>query len=285
MKPIMACAALNQGVITEKTRIDVGNSRVWYYCNRPLRDHATGMLDLRKALVKSSNIFFGKLGLMMGSDCIYHYLRLFGFGSKLGIGLPGEERGIVMPLEKWKQDKLKPTRVPIGQGVAVTALQLINAYACIANDGVLMRPYVLDKVVDTQKNEVIYQKKPEVIGRPVRPEVARSVREMMIGITKTGGTGERAAVEGYTVAGKTGTAQKPVHGGYSQTDYHATFVGFLPAINPEIVILVTVDTPKPQHTGGFVAGPAFSEIATAVAKYLEIPPDDINLDEENYETE
>lgn len=285
MKPIMACAALNQGVINEQTKIDVGNTRVWYYCNKPLRDHATGVLDVRKGLVKSSNIFFGKLGLMMGSDCIYHYLRLFGFGSKLGIGLPGEERGIIAPLDKWKQDKLKPTRAPIGQGVAVTALQLINAYACIANDGVLMRPYVLDKVVDTQKNKVIYQKKPEVIGQPVRPEIARTVREMMIGITKPGGTGVRAAVKGYTIAGKTGTAQKPVRGGYSQTDYYATFVGILPATNPEIVILVTVDTPKPQHTGGFVSGPVFSEIATAIAKYLEIPPDDITFDDDNYETE
>jgi len=152
------------------------------------------------------------------------------------------------------------SRIPIGQGIAVTGLQLANAYACIANDGVLMKPYVRDG-------------EPQVVGRPVRREIARSVREMMIDVTKPGGTGTRAAVKGYAVAGKTGTAQKAVPGGYSQTDYYATFVGMIPATQPEVVILVTVDTPRPQHTGGFVAAPAFSEIASAVANYLDIPHD------------
>ncbi len=271
MKPIIACAALNHGVIDEHQKLDVGLSKIWFYAGRPLRDHVTGMVDLRKALVKSSNIYFAKLGLMMGNECIYRYLRAFNFGTKLGVDLPGEQFGIVRQPQKW--DSLTPTRVPIGQGVAVTALQLINAFACIANDGVLMKPYVVDKIV-SPNGEVVFKNKPTIIGRPVRRDVAALVREMMIGITKSGGTGKSAAVAGYTVAGKTGTAQKPVDGIYSQTDYYATFVGFIPAVNPEVAILVTVDTPKPQHTGGYVSGPAFAEITSALVRYLEIPPDD-----------
>jgi len=272
MKPIMAAAALNQGIIGENQLIDVGHSKVWFYANRPLRDHVTGQLDMRKALVKSSNIYFAKLGLMMGAEWQYRYLRAFNFGSKLGIDLAGEQFGIVPHFQRW--DKLKPTRVPMGQGVAVTALQMINAFACIANDGMLMQPYVVDKVV-APNGDVVLQHKPRVIGRPIRQEVATKIREMMLGITRTGGTGTRAAVQGYTVAGKTGTAQKPIGGTYSQTDYYATFVGFIPAVNPEIAILVTVDTPRPQHTGGYVAAPVFAEIAASVMQYLEIPPDDV----------
>jgi cell division protein FtsI (penicillin-binding protein 3) len=271
MKPIVIAGALNQGVITAHTSIDVGSGN-WFYCNRILRDHVKGMVDTKKALVKSSNIFCGKVGLMMGNDCIYRYLRAFNFGGKLGIDLSGEENGILHPPDKW--DKLKPTRIPMGQGVAVTGLQMINAYACLANDGVLMKPYVVSRVV-SPNGEIIVENKPEVIGRPIRKEIARSVRGMMIDITRKGGTGERAAVAGYTVGGKTGTAQKPVDGHYSETDYYASFVGFVPAVKPVFAVLVTIDTPKPQHTGGYVAGPAFSEIATAVAKYLEVPPDAI----------
>jgi len=277
MKPIIAASALNQGVINEDTQIDVGLSRVWYYCNKPLRDHVTGFVNVRKALVKSSNIFFGKLGLMMGNDILYRYLRAFNFGSKLGIDLGGEQYGILYQPKRW--DKLKPTRIPMGQGIAVTGLQMVNAYACLANDGVLMKPYVVSKIV-SPKGKVIIENRPEVIGRPIRKEIARSVRGMMIGITRTGGTGKRGAVKGYTVAGKTGTAQKPVAGGYSQTEYYATFVGFVPAVKPVFAVLVTVDSPKPQHTGGYVAAPAFAEIAATTARYLEIPPDDIQDEEE-----
>nr|MDA3925023.1 penicillin-binding protein 2 [Kiritimatiellia bacterium] len=275
MKPIVIASALNQGIITEHTTIDVGSGN-WYYCHRILRDHVKGIINTKKALVKSSNIFCGKVGLMMGNDYLYRYLRAFNFGSKLGIDLGGEQFGILYQPEKW--DKLKPTRIPMGQGVAVTGLQMVNAYACLANDGVLMKPYVVSKIV-SPNGDVIIQNKPEVIGRPVRKEIAQSVRGMMIDITRKGGTGWRAAVAGYTVGGKTGTAQKPIDGHYSETDYYASFIGFIPAVKPVFVVLVTIDTPKPQHTGGYVAGPAFAEIATATAKYLEVTPDAIEDDD------
>ena len=280
MKPIMACAALHSGVISENHIIDVGRTRVWFYAGRPLRDHATGLINLHKALVKSSNIYFGKLGLLMGNKRMYQFLKAFNFDNTLGINLPGESAGQVDDYRKWSN--IRTTRVPIGQGVAVTALQLANAYACIANDGQLMKPHVVRKVV-THKGEVVINNEPELIGRPIRKDVARTVRSMMIGITREGGTGRRAAVKGYTVAGKTGTAQKIVNRAYSQTDFYATFVGMIPATQPEVVILVTIDKPRPQHTGGYVAGPAFSKIATETVKYLLVPPDDYQAEEEEME--
>ncbi len=278
MKPITACTALNAGVISENTVIDVGRTRVWFYAGRPLRDHATGLINLNKALVKSSNIYFGKLGVMIGNKIMYQYLKAFNFDNVLGINLPGEAAGQVDDYKKWS--KVRTTRAPIGQGVAVTALQLANAYACIANDGDLLKPHVVRKIV-THKGEVVVNNEPELIGRPVRKDVARTVRRMMIGVTRPGGTGTRAAVKGYTVAGKTGTAQKIVNGAYSQTDFYATFAGMIPATQPEVVILVTIDKPRPQHTGGYVAGPAFSKIASETVKYLLIPPDDYQLEEED----
>lgn len=121
---------------------------------------------------------------------------------------------------------------------------------------------------------MIKEQKPQIFGQPVTRDAALTLRALLTGATKPGGTGVRAAVKGYTVGGKTGTAQKAIDGKYSETDYNATFVGFIPAINPEIAILVTLDTPNPQHTGGVVAAPAFAEIAAAVVEYLRIPPDD-----------
>ncbi len=277
MKPLMVCAALHSRVIPENYVIDVGLSKVWFFAGRPLRDHATGLLNLKKALVKSSNIYFGKLGLMLGNKRMYQYLKAFNFASTLEINLPGEEAGQVDNYKKWSN--LRTTRVPIGQGVSVTALQLANAFACIANDGELMKPHVVRKVT-THKNELVINNQPEVIGRPISKEVARKVREMMIGITEQGGTGTRGAVKGYTVAGKTGTAQKIVNKVYSQTDYYATFVGMIPAMEPEVVILVTIDEPKPQHTGGYVAAPAFSKIAAETMKYLLVPPDNYQIEED-----
>ena len=269
MKAVTVAAALNERLVTPETLIDAGEG-VWFYAGKPLRDHVTGLIPVSTALKKSSNIACAKMGLMLGNKRLDAYLRAFNFGEKLGIDLPGEERGILARVKDW--DKLKPTRIPIGQGVAVTGLQMINAYSTLANDGVMMRPYVVDRVVSSS-GEVVHKGQPTVLGRPVRPEVARAVREMLIGVTEEGGTGKRASVQGYSIAGKTGTAQKAVPGGYSSTDYYASFVGFVPARQPVFSVLVSIERPHPQHTGGYVAAPVFSKIATATARYLEIPPD------------
>jgi len=272
MAPIIACAALNQGIIAANTRVDIGTSNLWHFAGQPLRDQASGELNMREALAQSSNIYFAKLGLRMGSESLYNALRAFGFGSRRGIDLPGEQEGILYSSEHW--DKLRPTRIPIGHGIAVTALQLVSAYACLANDGVLMKPYVVSKVI-APDGAVIMENQPQIIGRPVSQDAARAVRAMLIGVTREGGTGARAAVRGYTVAGKAGTAQKPEQGGYSQTECYASFAGFIPAVNPEVAILITVESAEPGCTGAMVAAPAFSELAAAVVRCLEIPPDDI----------
>jgi cell division protein FtsI/penicillin-binding protein 2 len=130
----------------------------------------------------------------------------------------------------------------------------------------------VDRIV-AASGETVFKAKPEVMGRPIRPEVARKVREMLVGVTEEGGTGKRASVHGYSIGGKTGTAQKAVPGGYSSTDYYASFVGFVPAGEPVFSVLVSVERPRPQHTGGFVSAPAFAKIAAATARYLEIAPD------------
>ncbi|MEI7901060.1 MAG: penicillin-binding protein 2 [bacterium] len=269
MKAVAVAAALNEKIVTPDTPIDAGEG-VWFYAGKPLHDHVTGRVSVSTALKKSSNIACAKIGLMLGDKRLDAYLRAFNFGSKLGIELPGEEKGILAHVKDW--DKLKATRVPIGQGVAVTGLQMVNAYAALANDGVLMQPYLVDKIVSSS-GEMIFQAKANVLGRPVRPAVARAVREMLVGVTEEGGTGKRASVPGYSIAGKTGTAQKAVPGGYSSTDYYASFVGLVPGSAPVFCVLVSVERPRPQHMGGFVAAPVFAKIAAAAARYLEVPPD------------
>jgi len=269
MKAAAIAAALNEGVVTADTVLDCENG-AWMYKNRVLRDyHPYGRLTVADGVQKSSNILTAKVAVMLGESTLYRYLRAFGFGSKTGVKLPGEESGILRPLEQWSGISI--TRIPIGQGVAVTALQMLNAFCAIANDGYLMRPYIVSKV-RAADGSIIFQQRPEVLARPIRPETAALMRKLLTRVTEQGGTGKRAAVEGYTVAGKTGTAQKPVAGGYSSTDYVASFVGFLPAEAPEIGLIVVVDEPQPFHTGGVVAGPAFSRIASQAVRYLDISP-------------
>lgn len=269
MKAIIVAAALNEKLITPETRMDVGMGS-WYYAGHILRDHVEGVIDITTLLKKSSNIGAAKTALLLGNRRMEAYLHGFGFGRRTGIDLPGEEGGILMPSRQWSQ--LSPTRMAIGQGVAVTALQMLGAYCAIANEGRLMWPHVVDRI-ESPTGEVLYRAVPRMISRPIRPEIAAKVRRMLIGVTEDGGTATRAAVENYSVAGKTGTGQIPMHGGYSETDYWASFVGFCPAEKPDFGVIVVVERPKPQHTGGFVAAPVFGKIAEAVAHYLEIPAD------------
>ena len=280
MKAVTVAAALNEGVITEHTRFDCMNA-VWHYAGRPLNDHCRGMIDTRTALKKSSNIFCAKAAVALGPAKFEAYLRAFRFGSKLGIDLPGEAGGLLAPHKRWAM--ITPTRIGIGQGVAVTGLQMLNAYCTIANHGKMMQPYLVDRVV-SPKGEVIKQNRPAVIGRPIKPAVADLVLDMLKGVLDDGGTARRARVKGYSVAGKTGTAQMVVRdvnpetgrvrSYYSNTDHHASFVGIIPASDPEIGILVVIERPQPQHTGGFVSAPVFARIAEEVMRYLSVPCDE-----------
>ena len=258
-------AALNDGLVSADTVIDCENG-LWLYANRTLRD-VTGYRELTVAdgLQKSSNILSAKLALKLGDERFEAYLRAFGIGSSLGIDLPGEEHGILAPARTWP--RIHPTRVAIGQGVSVTALQVLGMYSAIANDGFLMRPYVV-REVRAPDGRVLLRNEPHVIRAVVQPRTAAIMTRLLTRVTEPGGTGRRAAIEGIPVAGKTGTAQKPVAGGYSSTDYIASFAGFLPADDPELAIVVVIDTPRPVYSGGRVAAPAFQVIADEAVRYM-----------------
>jgi len=265
LKAATFAAALNEGIVTPQTVFDCENGG-WFYKGKLLRDtHGYGNLTVADGLKKSSNILTAKVALMLGNERLYRYLRAFGFGELSGIDLPGEEAGIFHPPSKWYG--ISPTRIPIGQGIATTGLQILGLYCTIANDGYRMRPYVVRRVIDAD-GQVVHEGRPEVVARVIRPETAALMRELLADATEDGGTGRRARISDIRVAGKTGTAQKPVPGGYSATDYVASFVGFLPVEDPEIGIIVVVDNPKPLYYGGQVAAPAFGSIAGEVSRYL-----------------
>lgn len=229
-------------------------------------------MTIRDAIVHSSNIVIGKVGVDLGPEKLYTYMYNFGFGQKTGVELPGEECGILPPWQKW--DKVKWSRAPIGQGVSITAMQLASAYQAIANNGLRMRPYIIDRIVAADGTEIV-KNVPEPLGRPISAKTSRTMRSMMLGVAAPGGTARRAAIRGYSVAGKTGTAQKVVNGRYSDSLYRATFCGIVPATDPKFVILVTLDFDQRTlyHQGGNSAGPVFKRIATAALRYMMVEPD------------
>ncbi len=292
MKTITACAAINERIVTPDTVMATDRKDTRYY-RLPSDSHKMDdFMTVRNALVHSCNVIYGKLGCDLGPRRLWTYMSAFGFGRKTGIELPGEEKGLLPPWQKW--DKLKQSRAPIGQGVSVTAIQLAAAYGCIANDGELLQPYLVERIVlhdepTSDPTSIVYQHERQVLGHPIRPDTAQKVREMMLGVAKKGGTARRAAVPGYTVAGKTGTAQIPKPGGgYYDDQFNASFIGIVPASKPRVVILVTYHKPFTcrrrdtseargvpifNHQGGVCAGPTFSTIAQFVLRYLAVEPD------------
>lgn len=230
------------------------------------------LMSVKDALVHSSNIVIGKLGSDLGQQRLWEYMRAFGFGRKTGIELPGEEVGLFPNWRKW--DKATWSRAPIGQGISVTAIQLASAYQALANDGVRLRPHIVRRIVDAHGSE-LYRHSDQVLGRPVCARTARIVREMMRGVATRQGTARRAAIRGYSIAGKTGTAQKVVNGVYAPGLYRATFCGIVPALAPRLVVLVSLDfdVKARYHQGGNSAAPIFRRLTTAALRYLMIPPD------------
>jgi len=268
-KVSVIAGALNEGTVTPETMFETENGR-WLYMGKILRDHHSySRLNVADILKKSSNIGAAKIAIKMGNETMDRYLRAFNVGSKLGIDLPGEGYGIYLRLSKWSP--ISSSRIAIGQGVSVTGLQMLGILCAIANDGQLMKPYVVRDVA-VSDGTVLLRRQPQVLSRPIRPDTAALMRKLLARVCEEGGTGFKAAVDGYRVAGKTGTAQKLVGKHYSETDYMASFVGFLPAEKPEIGMIVVFDEPQPLHTGGAVAAPVFSEIADQAVRYLGIIP-------------
>lgn len=273
-KMVTIAAALNEGIVTPETIVNCENGS-WFYKGRVLRDYRPhGDLSIADTIKKSSNIGVAKVALMLGDKKLHEYASRFGVGEWTGIDLPGEERGILKSVSEWSG--ISSTRIAIGQGVAVTALQMISIVCAIANDGFMMKPYIV-RAVSRNGDGSLMKSQPQVMTRPVSQETASTMRKLLGYVTEEGGTGKAAKVDGYSVGGKTGTAQKVVNGEYSSSAYMASFVGFLPVADPEIAIIVVVDEPQPFHTGGYVAAPAFGKIAEHTVRYLDIRPTGQNV--------
>jgi len=269
-KIVPVAGALNDGKV-RLTDVIYCENGAFSFGGRRLHDHDPyGNLSVERIITKSSNIGSAKIGILLGEQRLHDYLYDFGFGMPTGVQLLGESRGIVHPVNKWS--KVSIAQIPMGHGVAVTRLQMVMAMSAIANEGWLMRPMLVNRVEDSTGN-VVTQYQPQ----RVRQAVSATAAEMMVKALKTvvssEGTAPKAALTNYTVAGKTGTAQKPGPGGYQPGKYLSSFIGFLPADQPEVCISIVLDEPKHGYYGGAVAGPIFREVAQAVASYLHIQPD------------
>jgi cell division protein FtsI (penicillin-binding protein 3) len=281
MKAAVIAAAIDRKIVSENDMIDCENG-YWVYGGKKLEDsHGEGLIPVKDVIKVSSNIGTAKIAMLMGNQTLYNSLKAFHFGDRLGVDLPGEEGGIFYSPKNWS--KISITRIGMGQEIAATALQVLSMMNAIGTDGVQMRPRLV-KGVKANDGTVLEEFKPEVIGRPISARTARQMRKLLARVTEEGGTGTKAAVEGYTVAGKTGTAQKirpaAEGGGYYSKNFVSSFVGFLPAEKPEIGIIVVADDPgtytetgrKVGYYGGTVCGPAFKAIADYAVRYLRIPP-------------
>lgn len=270
-KAVSIAAALNEGVVSLGTQIFCENGE-FYYGGYTLHDHEKyGMMTVREIIAHSSNIGTAKIALNLGQEKLFPYLQAFGFGKPTGIlARQGESPGILRPLSQWS--KVSITRVPMGQGVAATPMQMITAMSTIANGGALMTPRLIKQVNDSEGRLVeVYS--PRMVRQVIAPSTARMMTQSLEDVVSEQGTAAAAEVPGFDVAGKTGTAQKFVNGEYSKEKYVASFIGYLPADNPQFVMLVMVDEPKgKQYYGGQVAAPAFAEMSKKIVQCLNLEP-------------
>ena len=264
-KIVTASAALEEKKVDEGVRIFCENG-AYKISGDILHDHTShGWLTFREVIEQSSNIGTSKVAQMLGNDLLYKYIRLFGFGSKSGIDLPGEVPGVTRPPRYWS--KLSIATVPMGQEVGVTALQLAGEISIIANGGQLMKPYIVKEVKD-KYGETIKQFSPVVVNRVISADTAERIKKILIGVIEEG-TGKLAKVMGFDAAGKTGTAQKlEPNGTYSHNKFIASFIGFAPANDPLIAVAIMVDEPHPYYYGGVVAAPVFKGVANDTIRYL-----------------
>jgi len=273
-KIVTAAAALNERKVRPDTTIFCENG-FWNYGGRPLHDHkGYGDMSVQDVLVKSSNIGAAKLAVSVGEQKFYEYIRRFGFGERTGIELPGEISGIIRPPQSWS--KISITRIPMGHEVAVTPLQMTVAMCTIANGGKLVTPRIV-KSITKEDGKTVTTFSPVVLRQVITPETALQIGNMLRGVVSDRGTAAAAAVPGFTISGKTGTAQKvSPKGGYEQGKYIVSFSGYLPADRPEFVGLVVLDdahTANPElNYGGTVAAPIFARIAEKAARYLDLEP-------------
>src|SRR4051812_24572447 len=257
-KAFTVAGALEENLIKPDTTFDLPT--VLQVADRQITDaHARGPVTLTVAqiLAQSSNIGAVRIGQRLGPTRFDKWVRRFGFGGSTGIDLPGEQAGIVLKPSQYSGSSIG--NLPIGQGIAVTPMQMATGYEAIANHGVIHRPHVIEGDPAPARR---------VISRTTSAQVSR----MLEGVLAAGGTATEAQVDGYTLAGKTGTAEKAIPGGYSKTDFIASFIGFAPARNPRLLVAVMVDTPRGSYYGGVVAAPVFQKIVSFALPYLRVPP-------------
>ena len=264
-KLITVGAALSERLVSPSTRFTLPYSlKVADRVIHDAEERGTVNYSVAQILAHSSNIGAIELAEMLGRTRLSSWIKRFGFGRVTGIDYPGESPGIVLPPEKWSGSTIG--NVPIGQGIAVTPVQMAAAYAAIANGGIWSRPHLVDHVSGGGRPS-LYRRR--LVARPIADQLMLMLKDVV-----AEGTGLNAAMPGYQVAGKTGTAQKPdSRGGYATGRYVASFVGIVPASRPRFVVLVTVDEPQGAIWGGVVAAPAFQQIARFDLQYLEVPPD------------
>jgi cell division protein FtsI (penicillin-binding protein 3) len=266
-KVITIAAALEEGLVEPDTTLSVPDHlRVADHVFSDHDPHPLKQWTVTDIMATSSNIGTIMIGKQLGKSRLDAYLRKFGLGSKTGLGFPGEPRGLLLDPKKWSGTSIGT--VPIGQGLAVTALQMLGAYNTVANGGVLVTPKLVKATVDGDGTQVPTPASPR--RRVVSDKTASQVTNMLTEVVKQG-TGTEAAIDGYTVAGKTGTARKPYKGGYKQGAYLATFAGFVPAENPRLSAIVVLDEPA-QMYGGLVSAPVFAKVAQYGLRLFRIPP-------------
>lgn len=269
-KVVAFSAAIEKGLAKPDDHIDCQMGSITV-ARRVIHDHHPfGSLTIADALAKSSNVAAIKLGLRVGDPTMYDYITRFGFGSRTGIELPGETAGMVRPLKRWQPSSIGS--IAIGQEVGVTPLQMAAAFGALANDGVRIAPHLIREIRSASGGPT-YRPNPEQ-HRVVSRETATALRGMLEGVTLNG-TAKRAQLDGYTAAGKTGTAQKidAKTKTYSKTKFVASFVGFAPVNNPAVVIIVVIDEPSGSYHGGDVAAPVFRQIAEQILPEMGVIPD------------
>ncbi|MDR1418457.1 MAG: penicillin-binding protein 2 [Endomicrobium sp.] len=276
-KIVTVAAALEANRVKLSDTFDLENGKLKIAGHTIKDDHKIeGVVNLSRAMEGSSNVAMIKIARKLGSNDFYEYIRKFGFYSLTGIDLPSEGKGLLLDVKRW--NALTLPNISFGQGIGVTALQMINAFTAIANDGVLLKPYIVQKIGKYDVDNVQTNFGVMEIRRVVSKETAYKMKKMLQRSVDFG-TGKKAKVKGYTVSGKTGTSQKidPETKTYSKKYYIGSFCGMLPALEPEFVVLVIIDEPKGQsYYGSSVASPVFASIAQSIAHYLEIPKDDIS---------
>ena len=257
-KAFTVAGALEERLVTPRTKFTIGSTiQVADRTIGEAHDGGGGTLTVADILAQSSNVGTVTIGLRLGTEKFDAWVRRFGFSEATGIDVPGEEAGIVPQVEEYSGSSIG--NLPIGQGLSVTPIQMAYGYSAIANGGIAHTPHVIAG-------------EPDVGQRVMSAQNAEKVSRMLEGVLQAGGTASEAAIEGYTLAGKTGTAQKAENGGYSNTKYVASFIGFAPSRSPRLLVSVMVDEPQGSIYGGEVAAPAFEKIASFALPYLKIPP-------------